>query len=123
ASENVPILMTSGRTPLTEAGRFGSRSSPIHWGQEMRDQAGMIREVVKWDYELRYAEQAGPAIDRALSIAMSEPRGPVYLSLPREALAEPASIEPARSNVTPTSYGPPASAQVQRAAEALAKAN
>lgn len=123
ASENVPILMTSGRTPLTEAGRFGSRSSPIHWGQEMRDQAGMIREVVKWDYELRYAEQAGPAIDRALSIAMSEPRGPVYLSLPREALAEPASIEPARSIVTPTSYGPPASAQVQRAAEALAKAN
>src|SRR5690606_18249090 len=35
ASENVPILMTSGRTPLTETGRFGSRSAPIHWGQEM----------------------------------------------------------------------------------------
>jgi acetolactate synthase-1/2/3 large subunit len=122
ASETVPILMTSGRTPLTEAGRFGSRSSPIHWGQEMRDQAGMIREVVKWDYELRYSEQAGPAIDRALSIAMSEPRGPVYVSLPREALAEPAGAQPTRSSVAPTSYGAPAAERVAEAAAALAAA-
>ena len=122
ASENVPILMTSGRTPLTEAGRFGSRSSPIHWGQEMRDQAGMVREVVKWDYELRYAEQAGPAVDRALSIAMSEPRGPVYLSLPREALAEPAAAYGMETTYAPTSYGPPAPEQVRQAAEKLAAA-
>jgi len=119
ASENVPILMCSGRTPLTEKGRFGSRSSPIHWGQEMRDQAGMIREVVKWDYELRYPEQAGAAIDRAISIAMSEPRGPVYLSLPREALAEGARLETAAPNISPTRYGAPAADLVARAADAL----
>ncbi|WP_309086714.1 thiamine pyrophosphate-binding protein, partial [Chelativorans sp.] len=88
ASDNIPILMCSGRTPLTEKGRFGSRNAPIHWGQEMRDQASMIREVVKWDYELRYPEQAGAVIDRAMSVALSEPCGPVYLSLPREVLAE-----------------------------------
>ena len=34
-------------------GRFGSRSRSIHWAQEMFDQAGMLRELVKWDYELR----------------------------------------------------------------------
>lgn len=122
ASENVPILMTSGRTPLTETGRFGSRSSPIHWGQEMRDQAGMIREVVKWDYELRYPEQVGPAIDRALSIAMSEPRGPVYLSLPRETLAESAAHYKPQSTISPTSYGPPAAHLVRQAAQKLASA-
>ncbi|MBW6422418.1 thiamine pyrophosphate-requiring protein [Rhizobium sp. XQZ8] len=122
-SENVPVMMFSGRTPITEHGRFGSRSSPIHWGQEMFDQGGMVREVVKWDYELRYAEQAGIVIDRAMSIAMSEPRGPVYLSLPREALAEGAKIEDGqRSTVTPTTYGPADPALVAEAADLLAKA-
>ncbi len=122
ASENVPILMCSGRTPLTESGRFGSRSSPIHWGQEMRDQAGMIREIVKWDYELRYSDQAVPAIDRAMAIAMSEPRGPVYVSLPREALAEAVAAPAAGANVVPTAYGPPPADAVARAADALARA-
>ncbi|MEM9625307.1 MAG: thiamine pyrophosphate-requiring protein [Pseudomonadota bacterium] len=89
ARDNVPILFTSGRTPITEAGRTGSRDLPIHWGQEMFDQAGMLRELVKWDYELRYGEQIEAIVDRALATAMAEPKGPVYLSLPREALAEP----------------------------------
>ncbi|MGB0631432.1 MAG: thiamine pyrophosphate-requiring protein [Alphaproteobacteria bacterium] len=88
ARENVPILMTSGRTPLTEEGFDGSRSLYIHWGQEMFDQAGVMREMVKWDYELRNAKQIETIVDRAVSVAMSEPRGPVYLSLPREVLAE-----------------------------------
>jgi len=122
ASDNAPILMCSGRTPLTESGRFGSRSSPIHWGQEMRDQAGMIREIVKWDYELRYSDQAGPAIDRAISIAMSEPRGPVYVSLPREALAAAANPPATRPNLAPTSYGPAAADLVARAADILSRA-
>ena len=51
--DNVPMLFTSGRTPLTERGMLGSRDLPIHWGQEMFDQGGMLRELVKWDYELR----------------------------------------------------------------------
>jgi acetolactate synthase-1/2/3 large subunit len=45
------------------------------------------REIVKWDYELRYPEQAADAVRRAVEIAMTPPRGPVYLVLPREALA------------------------------------
>lgn len=88
ARENVPVLMTSGRTPLTEEGFDGSRSLYIHWGQEMFDQAGVMREMVKWDYELRNAKQVETIVDRAVTVAMSEPRGPVYLSLPREVLAE-----------------------------------
>ena len=88
ARENVPILMTSGRTPLTEEGFDGSRSLYIHWGQEMFDQASTLREMVKWDYELRNAKQIETIVDRAVTVAMTEPRGPVYLSLPREVLAE-----------------------------------
>src|ERR1700738_888168 len=91
ARENVAILLTAGRSPLTESGLLGSRDGYIHWAQEMYDQAGMLREIVKWDYELRNAEQLATVVDRALAIAGSEPRGPVYLSLPREVIAAPAS--------------------------------
>jgi len=88
AREYVPILFTAGRSPLTEEGVFGARDTYIHWAQEMFDQAGMLREIVKWDYELRNGAQLETVIDRALSLATSAPEGPVYLSLPREVLAE-----------------------------------
>src|SRR5437899_10453766 len=88
ARENVPILFTAGRSPLTEEGLLGARDTYIHWAQEMFDQAGMLRELVKWDYELRHGAQLETVIDRALTIATSPPEGPVYLSLPREVLAE-----------------------------------
>src|SRR5262249_58099504 len=84
ARANVAILLTAGRSPLTESGLPGARDGYIHWAQEMYDQAGMLREIVKWDYELRNGEQLATAVDRALAIAASEPRGPVYLTLPRE---------------------------------------
>ena len=89
ARDHIPIIFTAGRTPLTETGLTGSRDVYIHWAQESFDQAGMLREYVKWDYELRNAAQLESVVDRAFEIAMTEPRGPVYLTLPREVLAEP----------------------------------
>jgi len=98
ARDRVPLLLMAGRTPIMEVGTFGARSRPIHWAQEMFDQAGMVREFVKWDYELRSPAQAAAVVARALEVAMAEPRGPVYLSLPREPLsadaAEPSSEAP-----------------------------
>ena len=85
---NVPILFSAGRTPLSEAGVLGSRDRHIHWAQESYDQAGMVREFVKWDYELRNFAQLETVVDRALALAQAEPPGPVYLTLPREVLAE-----------------------------------
>jgi acetolactate synthase-1/2/3 large subunit len=87
--DRVPLILAAGRTPITEKGSFGSRSRPIQWGQEMFDQAGMVRELVKWDYELRQPAQTGDAVARAVEVAMAHPRGPVYLLLPREPLAAP----------------------------------
>src|SRR6185312_10527445 len=86
--DRVPVLLTSGRTPFTESGAEGSRNAHIHWAQEMYDQAGMLREMVKWDYEMKRGDQAASTVDRALDLAMSSPKGPVYLSLPREVLGE-----------------------------------
>ena len=84
-----PILLTAGRNPIFEKGRKGARAVAIHWAQEMFDQAGMVRELVKWDYELRDGAQVPELVDRALSVAMAAPRGPVYVTLPREVLAQP----------------------------------
>lgn len=92
ATDQVPLLLMSGRTPATEQGRFGARTVPIGWGQEMRDQPALVREATKWEYELRFPEQVPELLDRAHAIANSTPRGPVYLSLPREVLAEPCPV-------------------------------
>jgi acetolactate synthase-1/2/3 large subunit len=89
ARANIPLFMTAGRTPLVESGLLGARDLYIHWAQEAYDQAGMIREFLKWDYELRNFVQLEAVVDRALSIATAEPQGIAYLTLPREVLAEP----------------------------------
>ena len=87
--DRVPLILAAGRTPITEKGSFGSRTRPIQWGQEMFDQAGMVRELVKWDYELRMPGQVGDVVARGAEVAMAHPRGPVYLMLPREPLSAP----------------------------------
>jgi acetolactate synthase-1/2/3 large subunit len=108
ATEHIPILLFSGRTPVVEKDRLGARTVPIGWGQEMRDQTAMIREAVKWDYELKFPEQAIEIIDRAHAIATSTPRGPVYLSLPREVLCEtcPAAELEVPSRIAPATSAP-----------------
>ncbi len=80
ATDRVPMLLMSGRTPTVEEGRFGARTVPIGWGQEMRDQPALVREACKWDYELRFPEQVPQLLDRAHAIATSTPQGPVYLA-------------------------------------------
>ena len=107
ARDNVPVLLCAGRTPVTETGHIASRNGAIHWGQESFDQGGMVREFVKWDYELRAGQPVGALVDRALDIAMSEPRGPVYLCLPREVLADDA-VPMRRDNVRPLGVAAPA---------------
>ncbi|MET0153932.1 MAG: thiamine pyrophosphate-requiring protein [Candidatus Binatia bacterium] len=104
ARDQIPLLVTAGRTPLFESGPLGARDTRIHWAQEMFDQAGMVRELIKWDYELRDARQVEAVVDRALLVATSEPKGPVYLTLPREVLARPAggAIEAERAPRSPT---------------------
>jgi acetolactate synthase I/II/III large subunit len=123
ARDNVPVLLAAGRTPLTETGHIASRNRCIHWGQEMFDQGGMVRELVKWDFELRAGQPVESVVDRALDIAMSEPRGPVYLTLPRELLADPA-VAPRRDTVRPLGAAAPVPslAAVEEAAAILSGA-
>src|SRR5689334_2705303 len=123
---NIPVLFTAGRTPYTEEGGVpGERSGEIHWPQEMRDQRAMVREFVKWDYELPNSQVLESAVDRALNLALSEPRGPVYMTLPREVLAAPISnfryASPSRRR-TPSPPAPDANA-IDEAAGMIAAAD
>jgi acetolactate synthase-1/2/3 large subunit len=122
--DNIPLLLMAGRTPHTEEGNKGSRNASIHWGQDSFDQGGILREYVKWDYELRAGQPVDSIVGRALDIAMSEPRGPVYLALPREILGDPAPA--VRTKPRPRPLGavpaPPDAGEIARAAETLAGA-
>ncbi len=101
ANSNIPVLIFGGRTPISEHSHFGCRNTPIGYGQEMRDQAALIRESVKWDFELRLADQIGEHVDRAWAIASSLPKG-LYLSLPREPLCETFAVDEAALQAGPS---------------------
>lgn len=81
------VVIAAGRAPYTDDPTLrGSRSSYIHWLQEQLDQHGIVRNYVKWDYELRRPDQVGEVVARAFQVAASDPPGPTYLTLPREIL-------------------------------------
>ncbi len=86
---NAGIVVLAGRTPWTTYGELpGSRNHMINYMQETYDQGSIIRQYVKWDFELRTIQNAGLVMQRAFRIASSEPYGPVYLTLPRELMLE-----------------------------------
>ncbi len=119
-----PMLVMAGCSPITENRdpADGARDRFIHWAQDMFDQGGMVREFVKWDYELRAADELEATVDRALTLAETAPKGPVYLTLPREVLGVRMAPRPApkpRVAASPAQGDPAALAQ---AAEILLNA-
>jgi acetolactate synthase-1/2/3 large subunit len=99
AHAGVPILITAGTPPVAYPGSMrGARDRGGHlWLQQTYDQNGIMRNYVKWDHRLDVQDNAGTITSRALQVAQSEPRGPVYLSVPREI-----SLMPARETSFPT---------------------
>ncbi len=111
---NSGIVVMAGRTPWTTKNELpGARSSYVHWQQEMYDQAGIIRQHVKWDYEIRTIENASLVIQSAFRIAATEPCGPVYITLPREIMA--AKLQ-GGIGYSPADFPPAVSAQGDSAA-------
>jgi len=87
-SSRIPLIVIAGRSPYTENGSNASRNLRIHWTQEARDQGEILRQWVKWDFEIRRVDQIEGSIVRAFEIAFSEPKGPVYIMIPREVSVE-----------------------------------
>jgi len=81
----IGVVLCSGRVP---ANFEKNRTNQVHWLQEQFDQSGVVRNYVKWEYELRSNENIHQVVQRAFQIASSEPCGPVYLCLPQDVLVE-----------------------------------
>jgi acetolactate synthase-1/2/3 large subunit len=85
-----PILITAGTGPRAYPGTMtGGRDTGIQWVQEPRDQGEIMRQYTKHDHHLDHLDNPGLMVSRLLQVAMSEPHGPVYLTVPREVAMQP----------------------------------
>ncbi|MBM3647029.1 MAG: thiamine pyrophosphate-requiring protein [Alphaproteobacteria bacterium] len=85
----IPVMLMAGKAPFTTRGELlGTRDTYVHFVQEPFDQASVVRPYTKWEYNLPSGVIAKEALRRAHSVMMSDPRGPVYLTFPRETLTE-----------------------------------
>ena len=81
----LPVLLTAGVAPTASAGsRRGSRDAGHFWSQDVHDQNAIVRQYMKWARRIEMQDHPGFMVSRALQVALTAPRGPVYLSIPRE---------------------------------------
>ena len=85
----LPVLLMAGKAPYALHGEVpGARDNYVHYVQDPFDIASLVRPYVKWDYNLPSGVVAKEVVRRAHSVMHTEPAGPVYMTLPRETLAE-----------------------------------
>src|SRR5919198_4871854 len=87
-----PVLMMAGTGPRAFPGSMrGARGAGVQWVQEPRDQGEIVRQYTKIDHRLEHQDNPGLIVSRLLQVAMSEPKGPVYLAVPQETALLPLS--------------------------------
>jgi acetolactate synthase-1/2/3 large subunit len=93
--ERVPMVVLAGESvsfaepPAPPAGR--------QWLRVLTDMGGparLVQDTVKWSFGLNAANILPHTIQRACQLAMSAPRGPVFVSVPTEMLMETMTAEP-----------------------------
>ena len=90
---------------------------------EGKDLIELTKQFTKWSCEVHRADRIPEILNRAFKVASTPPKGPVYLSLPSNLLAEPVSAktpEVERSRVVPRLAGDPEA--LEEAARLLAEA-
>ena len=92
-----------GRVPVVIWAGSAAGPHRTNWKKEPYDQAGIVRNSVKWDHEISSANDIHKALQQAFNIALTEPHGPVYLSYTRDALSK----ETEKMTLEPPQYPPP----------------
>ena len=122
-----PVLMMAGAGPRAYPGSMtGGRDGGIQWVQEPRDQGEIVRQYTKHDHRLEHLDNPGLMVSRLLQVAMSDPQGPVYLTVPREVAMQsmPGSTSfPTRDQLGVARPSWPDPKDAKTAAEWLIKAN
>lgn len=80
-----PVVVTSTHVDTRILGRDSHT--------EGRDLVELTRQFTKWSSEVHRADRIAEALNRAFRVASSPPKGPVYLSLPSNLLAEKVMTE------------------------------
>ena len=85
----IPLMLMAGKAPYTTRGELlGTRDNYVHFVQEPFDQASIVRPYAKWEYNLPSGVIAKEVLRRAHTVMESDPKGPVYLTFPRETLTD-----------------------------------
>jgi len=120
-----PVLMMSGYPPSAETGSVpGARDAGIQWYQQIRDQGELVRQYMRWDHKLASYDNPGTVVTRAVQVMLSEPQGPAYLAVPREAAMRPmdGATFPLLSQLPPARNPVADPAQLRQAAKWLLEA-
>jgi acetolactate synthase-1/2/3 large subunit len=89
AKARVPAFIFAGLSPFTQEGELpGSRNEFIQWIQDVSDQRGIVRGYMKYDNEFRTGKNVPQLVHRAMQIAHSDPKGPVYFTGAREIMEQ-----------------------------------
>ena len=100
--DRVPVIVLGATGPVDAS----KRRPWIDWIHTAQDQAALVRNFIKWDAQPASIPSAQEALLRAKQIAMTAPRGPVYVcfdaALQESRLSErPALPDPARYQAPP----------------------
>ncbi|PPQ68528.1 hypothetical protein CVT25_005450 [Psilocybe cyanescens] len=89
-----PVLIYAGASPISSQGEHkGTRNEWIMWLQDIPDQSAIVRQYMRHTAQLGSAKTIEQGVKRALQIATSEPKGPVYLWARREVMEEEVDLE------------------------------
>ncbi|KAK6209207.1 hypothetical protein LQW54_006527 [Pestalotiopsis sp. IQ-011] len=89
----VPVLVFATLPASTQEGEYrGSRYHSSHWLTDIPEQKAIVSQHCRYSAEVKTGRNIKQMVYRALSLATSEPAGPVYLQASTEVLEE--VIEP-----------------------------
>jgi acetolactate synthase-1/2/3 large subunit len=83
--DRVPVMVLGGAGPMA----LERRRPNIDWIHTANVQAGAVRDFTKWDDQPASIASVAPTLARAHRVAMSEPRGPVYVALDADLQEQP----------------------------------
>ena len=94
----LPVMLMAGKAPFTVHGELeGSRDNYVHFVQDPFDIGSLVRSYVKWEYNLPTGVITKEVLRRGHTVMQSDPPGPVFLTLPREVLAQTWAPQAVRS--------------------------
>ncbi len=111
--DRVPLVVLASHKDTRILGRGGFTSLP--------DTTALARPLCKWAHQTLRAEQVGEDVERAFQQALASPRGPAYVLVPEDLLAD--AVPGAGSTPTAQALPPRAHPQaVEELAERLLRA-